>query len=301
MINKDCEKDLYNHFNEMAKKQGMPTESIEQLYSIVIREFIIFLEQCDNSYNSIDEISQSDVKSFLRQLKIQYKRNTVASKFRALKRFCEYLYSIDITVNLYKNLDENDFLEDMQIVNCELAISKEDIEKIYMFIDNPNNEIKDRLIMGLLLYQGLSKGEICLLRKSSLDLFDNYIYTHTSKYEKGTGTKKVMVDKVNNLFKQFICKYNPQNKAPLLGYKSKTSSTFNDHLHVLTDKIINQKLSPTDLRVVLIAKLIEKSPSKTLLITFFLNETAKNTMDRVNEYSFFEADDLEDEIRKFVN
>ncbi len=291
------EKQMYDFMSNMANEKEIPEESVEQLYLVSLKSFIEYLSEhfCDTPINNITE---HIVDKYLVDQKEKWQNATVTNRFRVLNYFFDYLDINMQSSDVFKTLKLSSYLKTKDKVIGNAKINIEVFNNFERYIDDPNNNIKERLILALIARQGLKKGELINLKRSKIDFDFGLIYTAKSK----TGRKSVkyLVNSVSELLKEYIDETKVELNAPLLGYGNTKDSGFNAYFDKLTIKVCDHKLTPNDLREYLRLKLLAENIDSLNVVTRFFDESLTATNTTVSKYKLYKEFPLDEHVMKLM-
>jgi integrase len=293
------EDEIFKLLDSMKKEKGIPEESMKRAYEPALNSFVKFMSKDPYSDTPINSISVHIISKYFIESKVR--NATIIIRYRALNYFFHHLYKDKkIIINdIFLHIDYRNFLSEKETPASDEILSIDDKGKIYSFICDLNEDISNRLKMALIMYQGLSKGEILSLSRSDID-FD-FLYLYTRKTQDGEVKNKILSKKVSELLKEYIIKYKPNFNNTLFNYAGTTDSEFNHDINKLTKMILGREVSPTKLRESFRLKLIEENKSKISLVTEFLGESEQATKDCIKKHNIIAPEDIEDEIRNMID
>lgn len=124
----------------------------------------------------LSQLTDAHIKEYILRLRESGTRNvTVRCYLRSIKVFCSWLY-------------ENNYTKENLFARVKLPRSDAELKQPLTI-----NEVKaiddvlmlrDKIIVHLMLDAGLRASEVCALRNQDVDLINNVIYVHNSKYNK---------------------------------------------------------------------------------------------------------------------
>lgn len=171
--------------------------------------------------------------------------------------------------------------------------------KLDKFVDTPSYDIRERLILALIIHQGLSKGEIINLKRSAIDFDFGIIYTSTST--SGKKSEKFLIESVAELLKEYISKNLIEFNTPLLGYNNTRNAGFNTEVDRICLKAVGHKLTPTELREYLRLKLLTENINSLNVIAEFFNENITSTEATIRKYELYKEFPIDEYVRKVIN
>lgn len=291
------EEQMYNFLEEMAKTKELPQESIDQFYIVTLKNFIEFLTV---NYNDtpISSITEHVVDRYLMEQKKKKKNATVTNRFAALNHYFDYLYSEGKAIDIFKTMKKEKYMKSKGKIIETPKIDTKVFDKLDKFIDDPSNNVKDRLILALIIRQGLSKGEIINLKRSTIDFDFAIMYTSTSN--SGKKSEKFLLKSVAELLNEYINNEMIGLNEPLLGYRDTRNAEFNNQVGKICLITAGHKLSPTDLREYLRMKLLTENINSLNVVAKFFNENITTTEKTIKKFELYEDFPLDDCVRNLV-
>lgn len=281
--------ELIKYLSDMELKKEIPKESMKRYYEPSINHFIKYLGNSQYWDTPTKSISVHIIMTYFESLN---GRNT-DNRFRSLSLFFNYLYKEYNFPHIFLNININKYLEVKPSVTKN--ITQQEFEKLRVFISDTEFDIKDRLMLGLIVLQGLSKAEILLLRRSDIDLDFRRIYTR--KTEEVKMKDKLLLKKTAELISDYVTRYKPNQLEFLFDYKNKADAKFNRDIGKLTYKIIGKKISPKNLREALRIYLIEIHKNEIFLISKFFDESITTTIGSASKFDIITNEYVEKELR----
>lgn len=285
---------------EVKINENIAEGSYNQTFQPRTNHFIEFLGVNEALKNrAIRDISASDIQTYFIEISKPGKLSwsTIKSADNVLKKIFNYLYQKKGFVDVFKEFDINNYKTEENSMTEPFIINKVDVSKLYNFIACQDNEIEERLLLALILQNGLSKGEIKNLRRCDIDFDEKHLYV-TTKINREKVDKTILADDVMLLIRAYIEKNKPSYYECLFNL---SKSALETKLKKITRKVIQKELTYTQTRDIFRYHIIKKYKSNVYLISKLLNETVGRTEVIINDYKIFTNEDIEDDIRHLLN
>lgn len=121
-----------------------------------------------NREKPLNAITYFDIHTFINNL--QCSAAEKVNHYQALKRFFEYTYLKNITPEIISQVTKPIYLR-----HPKKTLNDEEYEKLKTFIVCRDNDLKERLILGLFLFTGLSRKYIARIVNAQF-IFDSGLY-----------------------------------------------------------------------------------------------------------------------------
>ena len=159
--------DIQNLVNEIL--DGYDKKRTREFYQSNINQFFNeYMSLSQNASKPLNAITHFDINTYLDGLK--YSDADKLNHYRALKRFFSHTYNKGLTNDVMNQVTQPEYLKPpIQIVDEEHYVL------LTKFIFDRNNDIKERMALGLFLFTGLSRQYMFQLRNKQF-LFDNGVY-----------------------------------------------------------------------------------------------------------------------------
>lgn len=155
--------------NEMIDTFGINAETSLPFYKGRICSFFdSFTATPSDSKKPLDALTYYDVEMYLKTL--QCSNAEKLNTYNALKRFFEYTYLKGITKEIMSQVTKPIYTR-----KPKETLNENEYIKMRNYIVCRNNDIKERLVLGLFLFTGLSRKYIANLRNNELK-FENGVY-----------------------------------------------------------------------------------------------------------------------------
>lgn len=285
---------------EVKLNENIAEGSYNQTFQPRTNHFIEFLGGNEALKNrAIRDISASDIQTYFSEISKPGKLSwsTIKSAYNVLKKIFNYLYQKKGFIDVFKEFDINNYKTEENSMTEPFIINKVDVSKLYNFIACQDNEIEERLLLALILQNGLTKGEIKNLRRCDIDFDERHLYV-TTKDNRDNEDKTILADNVMLLIRIYIT----ENKRT---YHDKlfncSASGLETRLNKITKKAINKQLSYSKVRDIFRYHIIKKYKSNVYLISKLLNENVGQTERVIRDYEIFTNEDIEEDIRHLLN
>jgi|GEM_PF-1020025 len=186
---------MYKYWEEVTQilneVLGNPDEIQDSSRSFYERNCLKFFREymslMENENRPLNAITYYDINTYLSAL--PFTNSHKVNLYNSLKKFFDYTYKKQITPDIMSKVIKLDVKRKKNRV-----IKDEDLFKIKEFVVNSENDLNDRLIMGLFLFTGLSRKYIANMKTSQI-IFENGIYKLTiiKKVKKGRNVKYVII------------------------------------------------------------------------------------------------------------
>ena len=206
-----------------------------------------YMGNITNENKPLDALTYFDIETYLNSLKCSDAERV--NHYRALKRFFEYTYLKGVTKEITSQVKKP-----IYIVKEKKTLKENEYLKLKEYVVSKENNIKDRLVLGLFLFTGLSRQYIANLRNNQF-LFKDGVY------------------------KLSIWKNDEEMQLPL---KAELQIIINDYCtNLKEDEVLNKILDIHENQVSgYISKLIEKITGKkctpTILSNTFISKALSN-------------------------
>lgn len=291
---------LYQQLENLRITTNKPDESIRRLYMPALKNFIDnYLSTGDLYDKPIKSLSTYDLDKYFVSLAQNKSEATVKNQFRAIKSIFHLMYKENLTDDLFFNIEMRKYAKiakENEVDKDNSILSNDKRRKLYQFISNENENIRERLLLSLIIKLGLSRGELMMLKRSDIDLEFGFIYTR-KKNEDIKGVQKVLTNSVSKLIQEFVETYEPKLNEYIFGGNGKDSWGYKNEVDKITMKILNEKIAPKRLRDMFRFRILKEYGSKMYLIAKHLDETPNITEEFIKKHYIFETEDMMDEIR----
>lgn len=285
---------------EVKEFYEIEEKSFVQMQSIA-NKFIEYLSEANGMDNRpIEEISTFDMNNYFMYMMNDKgsKWDTIQSHYHQLKKVFTYMYEYDNGRDVFKGFDVNKYKTKENSKKKTFEVNEKEILKLYNFIVDESNDLKERLLLATILKNGLTISEILLLRRCDVDLDEKYLYT--KKTLKGNVRKKrVLADEVYSLFKQYIAENKIQYRdVPIFEIKI---DKFRGALKSICKKCIGRELTPTQLRQTMMYSILKEDRDKTILIAKIFDLDVSGIKKYMEEYEIASEEDIDEDARKLLN
>lgn len=187
-----------------------------------------------NENKPLDAITYFDIDTYLDNLTCSESERL--NRYNALKRFFEYTYLKGITNEIMSNVQRPIFINPQKEV-----LTPDNYEKLKQFITNRENNIYERLLLGLFIFTGLSRQYIAALRNNDF-IFENGAY----KLRVWKDNDEIILPLKSEL-QLIINEYclNLDADKKLDKFTKVHENYLSSYITALTKSILNQKCNPT--------------------------------------------------------
>ncbi|MED0765985.1 hypothetical protein P4S83_01720 [Aneurinibacillus thermoaerophilus] len=203
----------------------------EQFYKYkIIRFFEEYMGLPHNTERPLNSIHAHDIETYLKTEKI---KKDALNHYNALKSFFDYTFKKGDTQDVMRTVKK----PDKKAVKKKY-LSDEEIKLIAEFIQNKNNKLIDRMLLGFFLYTGLSRKYIAELTNSHIYIDDKEQTLQINNHI--LPLKKELVE----VIKEYRGNQKPvRNYKRIFGYDANYVTS---KLKELTLRIINRESTPTE-------------------------------------------------------
>lgn len=192
----------------------------------------------ENENRPINAITYFDINSYLEAL--PYSNGHKVNVYNSLKKFFEYTYQVGLTPDIMSKVIKPD-VEKKKVK----LIKEEDYYLLKDFIISRENDIKDRLILGLFLFTGLSRQYIANMRNSQF-IFENGVYKLSIIKSKDAGEKQqYVILPLKTELQLVINEYMLQCGSTDENIVHIEENYLSSYVSILTAKITTRKYTPT--------------------------------------------------------
>ena len=286
-----CIEELKSYIEEYRISRSMPQQNWSQNYAVVFNNFIDFMTR-KYPDTTIGSTTEGIIKEYLSS-DTEARNATISNRFNILYYFFDYLYKKGIVSDIFKHLEKDQFTKTQSEYLSKSCITAEEFNKLEAAIENGENA-KARLLLSLIIQQGLSKGEIANLKAEDIDTSDHVLYTR--KTEHGEMQEKYLVPSTANVIQEYIEKEDVPSYKPLLGYKSSIDAKINKDLNKICDPILKRKTTPTALREYYRKKLLVENINSVNIVSAFFGESVGTTYSAIDDNDLYEDYPIDDYI-----
>lgn len=192
----------------------------------------------ENENRPLNAITYFDINSYLEAL--PFSNEHKVNVYNSLKKLFDYTYKEGITPDIMNKVIKPD-VEKKKIK----LIEEGDYQLLKDFVTNKENNIRDRLILGLFLFTGLSRQYIANMSSSQF-VFENGIYKLSIIKSKGNGDKQQYVIlpikiELQLVINEFMLQLDGKNEKIVHIEENYLSS----YVSALAEKITTKKYTPT--------------------------------------------------------
>lgn len=285
------------HVEAFKVKYPMPTKSWEKLYAVVFKSFLLFLTDKHKNV-PVKDITDTMMQKYFNDYD-EVRNATIKARFSALSKFFRYLYQIGESQDVFKLLEVNHFLMDETTFLSKSDLTENEFTVLENFVSCKDNDIRERLLLALIIRQGLKRGEILGLDSGSIDVFNHLLYTTNNKKKRNNSEKfigRYLLSDVEALLKEFSIESPSAPNTSLLGYKNSKDSQLNNELNNLCIRLINRSVTPDLLREHLRKNMLVKHIDSLNIISAFFDESVGATEKTISKYKLYEVFPLDDYV-----
>lgn len=144
-------------------------EKSKAFYQTRIEKFFVeYMAKEENEKKPLNAITYFDINTHIQNLK-----NSNADKlnnYNALKRFFTFTYERGITGDIMSQVDKPE-----RVIKSKQILSEDEYKRLTDFIACEENDIEERLVLGLFIYTGLSRQYIAALQNNHF-IFERGLY-----------------------------------------------------------------------------------------------------------------------------
>ncbi|WP_101772581.1 tyrosine-type recombinase/integrase [Peptostreptococcus faecalis] len=277
---------MYKYFSEAEKiietaieSFGVKKVSSEFYRSRIRRFFEEYMSLEENESKPLNTLTYYDINMYLERLECSDSQKD--NVYNALKRFFQYTYEKRITSEIISQVKKP-----KTIRKPKETLNDNDYLKLKKFIISKENDLKDRLLLGLFIFTGLSRKYISNLKNNNFK-FDEGVYK-LSIYK-----NKKMIDlplkaELQLVISQYCSTLNNEDKYN--DFLSMDENSISEYVSKKLLNIIGKKSTPTILSNTFISKVLSNGNhvygiSKLALesITTIENHVKKDDVDLENK------------------
>lgn len=230
----------------------------------------------ENENRPLNAITYFDINSYLEAL--PYSNEHKANVYNSLKKLFDYTYKEDITPDVMGKVNKPD-VEKKKVK----LITDEDYELLREFVTNSDNEIRERLILGLFMFTGLSRQYIASM-KSSQFVLEKGIYKLSLIKNKRGGKQQYVVLPIKTELQLIINEYMLQLKKKEEKIVHIGDDYLSDYVSILAEKITTNRYTPTVFSNTFIVKAL-KEGNRVWEISGLILESVGNVAKLLEEES----------------
>ncbi len=258
--------------NEVIEYRNFREISHDFYRSKIKKFFYDYMDLIENRDKPLNAITYYDINTYLGSIKTD--KTNIHS---ALNCFFQYTYSKGITGEIMSQVEKPERKERQKV-----TLSEENYIKVTEYIFNRNNNLKDRLALGLFLFTGLSRQYIASLRNSQFVL-ENGSYV-LSVWKDDEEYRLPLKAELQLLINEYcLCLVQDELMNKVIDMDENNISTY---ISNLMKKIIGKKCTPTILANTFIKKALTSGN--------YILEISKLTLESVTTISAHvqETDDI---------
>jgi len=190
-MNKETNLCINEFIDYLQFEKGLSEKTIKS-YKVDLRDFF------DATKKEYDEIKKEDIYKYIEDIKKKFKHNTVQRKVSAVKSFFKFLY---VNKNIKK--DPSNTIKSLQKEKrLPEVLSEDDFNKILDTFNHEPKNIRNKLILKLLIASGARISEIINLKVG--DISDNN-YEYIRVFGKGSKYRYIPIyNSLANEIKEYV-------------------------------------------------------------------------------------------------
>lgn len=190
-MNKETNLRINEFIDYLQFEKGLSEKTIKS-YKVDLRDFF------DATKKEYDEIKKEDIYKYIEDIKKKFKHNTVQRKVSAVKSFFKFLY---VNKNIKK--DPSNTIKSLQKEKrLPEVLSEDDFNKILDTFNHEPKNIRNKLILKLLIASGARISEIINLKVG--DISDNN-YEYIRVFGKGSKYRYIPIyNSLANEIKEYV-------------------------------------------------------------------------------------------------
>lgn len=220
--------------DEMLKNSSNKDKSKKVLKRNIDNFFSQYMAFPNNESKPLNAITYYDIDTYL--LNRPYSAVDKVNVYNALKKYFEYTYSQGITSEIISQVTKP-----IASKKQKSLILESDCNQLKQFIVNTDNDVSERLLLGLFLFTGLSRQYIASLKNSSF-LFENGVYK-LEVYKEDEIHKLPLKAELQLVINQYLFSLDKTNlDAKIFSVDENYLSSVVSNL---TQRVVGKKYSPT--------------------------------------------------------
>ncbi len=190
-MNKETNLCINEFIDYLQFEKGLSEKTIKS-YKVDLRDFF------DATKKEYDEVKKEDIYKYIEDIKKKFKHNTVQRKVSAVKSFFKFLY---VNKNIKK--DPSNTIKSLQKEKrLPEVLSEDDFNKILDTFNHEPKNIRNKLILKLLIASGARISEIINLKVG--DISDNN-YEYIRVFGKGSKYRYIPIyNSLANEIKEYV-------------------------------------------------------------------------------------------------
>ncbi|WP_286908974.1 hypothetical protein [Clostridium sp. UBA1652] len=229
--------------NEMVETYEIKGKSLIFYKSRINKFFSEYMDTTINKDKPLNALTYFDVDIYLRDL--NYSNAEKLNHYSALKRFFEYTYLKKKTNEIISQVTKPIYERKSKEI-----LKKDEYDKLKNFIVCRNNNLEERLILGLFLFTGLSRQYIAPLRNNQF-IYEDGVYKLTI-WKDEMEVKLPLKAELQLLVHEYCTSISDEKKLDrVVKLNENTVSTY---ISNLIKPIIGRKCTPTILSNTFISK-----------------------------------------------
>lgn len=231
--------DVMKIFNiVLASAENLKDKSKEFYERKGMKFFNEYMSLPQHEDRPLNTITYFDINSYIEALPFSSRHKV--NVYNSLKKFFEYTYKEGITPDVMTKVNKPD-VEKKKIK----LVEDEDFQLLKEFVTSNENDIRDRLILGLFMFTGLSRQYIANM-KSSQFVFENGVYKLSIiKSNRGGERQQYVVLPIKIELQLVINEYMLQLKSAEEKIVHIGEDYLSDYVSTLAEKITTHRYTPT--------------------------------------------------------
>ena len=235
--------DVKNLIEEMFKTYILKEKSETFYRGRILKFFTDYMGLNQNQDKPLNAITYFDINTYLKNL--QCSKAEIVNIYASLKRFFEYTYYKNITKEILSQVEKPIYIR-----KPKKTLSEIEYLKLKSYICNKENEITERLILGLFIFTGLSRKYIASLRVGQF-IYDEGVYKLLVWKDENEIELPIKAE-LQLIINEFCSDNLTNNKLEKIINIDENS--LSNYVSNLVEKIVGKKYTPTILSNTFIAK-----------------------------------------------
>lgn len=242
---------MYKYINEiqqitdkMIDAYGINIKKSAPFYKSRINNFFEnYMGLEENKFKPLDALTYYDIETYLNKLECSDAEKV--NIYNSLKRFFEYTYSQGQTKEIMSQIIRPTYIKKPKEI-----LSDDEYLKLKKFIVSRDEKIKDRLVLGIFLFTGLSRKYIANLRNSDFK-FDEGVYK-LNVWKDEEEIQLPLKSELQLIINEYCLQLSDEDKFDK--FIKMNENSISDYVSRITNNIIGKGCSPTILSNTFISK-----------------------------------------------
>ncbi len=242
---------MYKYINEiqqitdkMIDAYGINIKKSAPFYKSRINNFFEnYMGLEENKFKPLDALTYYDIETYLNKLECSDAEKVKI--YNSLKRFFEYTYSQGQTKEIMSQIIRPTYIKKPKEI-----LSDDEYLKLKKFIVSRDEKIKDRLVLGIFLFTGLSRKYIANLRNSDFK-FDEGVYK-LNVWKDEEEIQLPLKSELQLIINEYCLQLSDEDKFDK--FIKMNENSISDYVSRITNNIIGKGCSPTILSNTFISK-----------------------------------------------